>query len=220
MGLTRNLAIGGTCFVILAGAGVWAWSAAQWTFTSLWLTPDQHGQWLQDRNRYEEAAQAFADPLRQAEALYRAKRFKEAAAAFGRVDRPEAAYGRGNALVMTGDYAGAIASYQHALAARPDWQEAKENLAIARVRKERLARASADAAEEGTDGQLGADAVTFDDKAENAPPDQTEQTAGGTALSDDELRAMWLQRVQTSPADFLRAKFSFQNAARQAGGAP
>ena len=37
-------------------------------------------------------------------------------------------------------------------------------------------------------------------------------------LSDEELRALWLRRVQTKPADFLRAKFAFQ-AQSQEGGA-
>ena len=218
--MNRSLAIGGITLGMLVAASLWALSVAQWSLAGLWLTPDQQGQWLQNHGQYEDAANAFADPLRQAEALYRAKRFKEAAAAFGRVDRPEAAYGRGNALVMTGDYAGAIVSYRHALANRPDWQEAKENLEIARVRKERLDQAGADAAEEGTDGQLGADAITFDDRSENTSPDQTEQTVGGAPLPDDQLRAMWLQRVQTKPADFLRAKFAFQHAARQTAAAP
>jgi Ca-activated chloride channel family protein len=34
-------------------------------------------------------------------------------------------------------------------------------------------------------------------------------TAGGKP-SDEELRGLWLRRVQTKPADFLRAKFAFQ----------
>jgi hypothetical protein len=29
---------------------------------------------------------------------------------------------------------------------------------------------------------------------------------------------MWLRRVQTEPADFLKAKFEYQNAAKQEGG--
>jgi Ca-activated chloride channel family protein len=32
------------------------------------------------------------------------------------------------------------------------------------------------------------------------------------------MRAMWLRRVQTKPADFLRAKFSYQNAMDQETG--
>lgn len=210
----RRLILGGCSLALLVAAGLWALSGAGWSFHGLWLTPDQHGRLLLDRGRFEEAANAFADPQRRAEALFRAKQFKEAAAAFGRLDRPGSFYDRGNALVMSGDYADAIQSYQQALAKRPDWREAQENLEIARIRKQRLDEAGADAAEEGTEGQLGADSIAFDNKAKDAPSSETEQTAGGAASSDEQLRAQWLRRVQTSPADFLRSKFAFQHAAQ------
>jgi Ca-activated chloride channel family protein len=42
--------------------------------------------------------------------------------------------------------------------------------------------------------------------------------AGGDPLSDEELRGLWLRRVQTKPADFLRAKFAYQVQAQ--GGTP
>ena len=32
----------------------------------------------------------------------------------------------------------------------------------------------------------------------------------GQPLSDAAMQELWLRRVQTKPADFLRAKFSFQ----------
>jgi Ca-activated chloride channel family protein len=37
------------------------------------------------------------------------------------------------------------------------------------------------------------------------------ELAGGE-VSDEELRATWLRRVQTTPGDFLRAKFAYQAA--------
>ena len=45
---------------------------------------------------------------------------------------------------------------------------------------------------------------------------QTEETAGEEIRSDEELQALWLRRVETRPADFLRAKFAFQLAAADA----
>jgi Ca-activated chloride channel family protein len=91
------------------------------------LTPDHQGARLISRQQYGEAAKHFRDPLWQGAALYRDGQFKEAAAAFGRVDSPEAAFDRGNALVMLGKYSDAIASYDHALQQRSDWREAKAN---------------------------------------------------------------------------------------------
>jgi Ca-activated chloride channel family protein len=32
------------------------------------------------------------------------------------------------------------------------------------------------------------------------------------------MQALWLRRVQTRPADFLRAKFAYQQAAQAEGG--
>ena len=43
------------------------------------------------------------------------------------------------------------------------------------------------------------------------------EVAGGDPLSDDQLRALWLRRVQTKPADFLRAKFAYQLQEREGG---
>ncbi len=37
-------------------------------------------------------------------------------------------------------------------------------------------------------------------------------------MSDEELRAIWLRQVQTKPADFLAAKFAYQQAMRQESG--
>ena len=48
-----------------------------------------------------------------------------------------------------------------------------------------------------------------------APP---EDDAGkGDKLSDEELRTLWLRRVQTKPADFLRVKFGYQLSRQRKG---
>jgi hypothetical protein len=67
----------------------------------------------------------------------------------------------------------------------------------------------------GTGGQLEADAIVFDErpqKSSDAP--QVEVVTGGE-LSDAQLQALWPRRVQTMPADFLRAKFAYQLSRRQ-----
>jgi Ca-activated chloride channel family protein len=207
--------------VLLAGLLVGlllAWSAADRSIAGMWLTPDQQGEWLMARRRYDEAAERFRDPVRQGVALYRAGRFKEAAAAFARVDSPRAAYDRGNALVMAGKYPEAIASYEKALARRPNWHRAAANRALAQSRLEKLAPPADDAG--GTEGQVAADDIVFDDRAPSAGAQQTDTTAGGAA-SDAAVQALWLRRVQTRPADFLRAKFAYQlSRSRQGQGAP
>ena len=182
------------------------------TWAGLWFTPDQQGQRHFQRGEFGEAAAAFRDPLWQGAAWYRAGEFEKAAQAFARRDNAEAHYNQGNAWLMRGKYETAIASYDRALEKRPDWKEAAENRAIA------AARAKMTEAKGGDMGDqlLGADKIVFDKKAKNEGQD-TEIT-GGKALSDQEIQALWLRRVQTRPADFLKAKFAYQRAVRAEGG--
>jgi Ca-activated chloride channel family protein len=177
----------------------------------LWRTLDQRADHLFREGKYDEAAKAYTDPARQGVALYRAGDFKAAAAAFARDGAPEGAYNRGNALVMQGKYDDAIKSYDRALSLRPGWKDAEENRAIAVIRRERLKTEGGDA----TGGQVKADDVVFG-KGKDQTGEEV-QVAGGDPLSDDQLRALWLRRVQTKPADFLRAKFAYQLEEREDG---
>ncbi|WP_243312972.1 tetratricopeptide repeat protein [Fundidesulfovibrio agrisoli] len=202
---------------LCACAFVLALHLANWSPEGLFLTADQRGGIAMARKEYDKAAWEFEDPMRRGAALYRAGDFKDAAAAFGQDDSAEAVYNRANALVMLGSYQEAMAGYRKALALKPGWKEAADNLELADQREKRLH--PPDEGDEGTGGELPPDKIDFDRQAANAPQDQKETVAGGERrLSDAELRAMWLRRVQTSPADFLRAKFAYQ-AARKAPGA-
>jgi Ca-activated chloride channel homolog len=194
---------------------LWAFATADWSFTNLWRTPDQHAQRLFNQEHYAEAAKRFSDPMRQGMAAYRAGDFKAAAAAFARHETPEAVFNRGNALVMSGQYAEAITSYDRALQLRPDWTAAQVNRSIAVARRDRLAPPEDDAG--GTGGQLEADEIVFDNRAKNASQTQEVEVGEGDQLSDEQLRALWLRRIQTKPADFLRAKFSYQLSQRAKG---
>jgi Ca-activated chloride channel homolog len=165
------------------------------------------------RQQYAEAAKRFHDPLWQGVALYRDGQFKEAAAAFARVDSPEAIFDRGNALLMHGKYSDAIASYDRALQLRPDWHEAQVNRDLAEARRQMLEPPKDDAG--GTGGQLEADEIVFDDRPQQSSDTQQVEVVTGGQLTDEQLQALWLRRVQTKPADFLRAKFAYQLSRRQ-----
>ncbi|KRE20592.1 hypothetical protein ASE66_06940 [Bosea sp. Root483D1] len=179
----------------------------------LWLTPDQRGRLLLAQNRPADAARAFRDPLWRGVALFRAGDFKAAAQAFAARDSAEGAYDQGNALVLLGQYEDALKRYDRALALRPGWPEALNNREIARVRGERR-KADGPAAEQP---DLPPDQVVFD-KDRKGGDDTTVQ--GDKPMSDEAVRALWLKRVQTRPADFLRAKFAYQLQAGPDGGAP
>lgn len=186
-----------------------AFIAAIWA--SVWFTPDQLGQRDFNRGEFESAAQSFRDPMWQGVAWYRAGEFEKAAQAFARRDTAEANFNQGNAWLLRGKYETAIASYDRALEQRPDWREAQENRELALARAKMVERQGGDLG----DQKIGADKVVFD-KKKNSGGQDTEM-AGEQAASDASVQAMWLRRVQTKPADFLKAKFSYQNAMDKEG---
>jgi Ca-activated chloride channel family protein len=188
-------------FLAVPAIAVGGW--ADW-----WLTADQQGGRLMQQEQFLAAAEVFDDPMRRGVAYFRGGDFESAAAVFGRIPTPSAAFNRGNSLVMLGKYDEAISSYRAALDARPEWREAQQNLAIAQARKDLLAPPGDDAG--GTGGQLGADEIVFDDSGRVDQAGSEVVTEGGEALSDDEMRAVWLRRVQSDPAEFLRTRFAYQ----------
>lgn len=181
------------------------------TWTGLWLTPDQQGCRLLAHGEFTAAAEAFRDPQWQGIAWYRAGEFEKAARAFSLREGAEARFDEGNARLLLGKYEEAIACYDRALEQRPGWSEAVENRALAAARAKALELEGGEA----TGGQLEADEVIFDLKAGKSG--ESSEVAGGEALSAQEIQALWLRRVQTRPADFLRAKFAFQEALRSEG---
>ena len=66
------------------------------------------------------------------------------------------------------------------------------------------------------DQQIGADEIKYDKNKQ--PGGQDTQTEEGQPLTDSSMQALWLRRVQTRPADFLKAKFAYQLAADEPAG--
>ncbi|SHO51209.1 tetratricopeptide repeat protein [Desulfopila aestuarii] len=182
------------------------------TWASLWLTPDQEGMWYFNRGDFVSAAKVFLDPEWQGASWYKAGEFQKAAQAYSRRDTAEANYNQGNALLMHGKYKDAIASYDKALEKHPGWKEAMENRGIAAARAKTLDIESGNM----TEGMLGADEIVFDKKA--GKDAASEDVEGGEAVSNQDIQALWLRRVQTRPADFLKAKFAFQQKFEMDGG--
>jgi len=174
------------------------------TWSGLWFTPDQQGQQLMRRGNYRAAAETFRDPLRQGIAWFRAGEFAASEQAFARVLTPEAEFNRGNCLVMLGKYDAAVERYTRALELRPGWEDAQVNRQIALARAKLVEQTGGDMG----DQQIGADEITFDKKKNTGGQDTN--TEGDQPLSDAQVQALWLRRIQTKPADFLKAKFAYQ----------
>ena len=62
----------------------------------------------------------------------------------------------------------------------------------------------------GGEPTFSADEVQFDDKADQGTLGEVEMSA----LTDDQLAEMWMRRLSTSPADFLRRRFAMEAAAQ------
>lgn len=195
-------------FVALTFVAALGWG----TFSkqNFWSTAVQRGDRLMAAGDYGKAAETYSDPWRIGVAQYRDGNFKDAVKTFARVPGADGAFDAGNALLMHGDYDGAIDSYNRALGFRAGWQEAIDNKALAAARKQRIDDAGKNRDQESA-GAYEADETVVDqkgdDKADDKPQDMNSQD-----LSDTDLRATWLRQVQTTPGDFLRAKFAYQAA--------
>jgi Ca-activated chloride channel family protein len=188
-------------------------SAVAFEWLDLWFTPEQQGQRLMDQEKYQEAATKFTSAEKIGAALFLAGDFENAATVLGRSGSADANYNRGNALIMQGQYEAAIESYQKALMKRPNWLEAEQNLEIARLRKQALAPPDDDSG--GTGGQLEADEIVFDDTGRvNKSSSEQVIDASDQPMGEEAIRAMWLRKVETRPADFLAARFNYQLATR------
>jgi Ca-activated chloride channel family protein len=174
------------------------------TWWSLWFTPDQQGQRLMNRGDFEAAAETFRDPMRQGVAWFRAGEFEKAEQAFAPLGTADAEFNRGNCLIMRGKYEQAVERFDRALELKPEFEEARINRDIAIARAKLVERKGGDMGQQ----EIGADEIVFDKNKK--PGGQDTEAEGSQPLSDSEMQALWLRRVQTKPADFLKAKFAYQ----------
>jgi Ca-activated chloride channel family protein len=178
------------------------------SFADLWLTADQQGRRLFERGEYDEAALRFVDPMWKGVAAYRSGEFERAAESFARLTAVEASFNLGNAYAMVGRYQEAVTAYEAAIAERPGWAEAIENretvLALIPVEPDLPE-------EEQTSGDpsFDPDEIQFDEKGKKGKPGEVQVEQ----LTDQQLAEMWLRRLETSPADFLRQRFALEAAA-------
>ncbi|MNZ36147.1 Tetratricopeptide repeat protein [compost metagenome] len=174
------------------------------------FTPDQQGRWAYEHQHYPQAAAHFSDPFWKGLAAYRAADFDAALASFARLDSAPAYFYLGNSYVRLSRFPQAIAAYQKALQLKPDFPEAKANLALAEaLEKDHESQQDAGPPNEKPDK------VDFDNQAGKG---KLVEQKTAMAASDQ----LWLKNLNTSPAQFLKRKFLLQQAARKqpAGGTP
>jgi Ca-activated chloride channel family protein len=179
-------------------------------FLNLWLTPDQQGRWLMEHGQYAAAAERFTDPLWKGLAYYVNEDFTAAAEQLTQVTPKTAAlyFDLANAYAQQEDYETALKYYDRALGMRLDYPDARANRELVQARLVREQELAKQRPEEQS-GDLKADQVIEDDMP---PPNQDNEhpRPNQNGLETVDLTDMWLQNVQTTPADFLKQKFQYQ----------
>ncbi len=178
--------------------------AGDFRFVNLWLTPNQQGRHYFDRGDYLKAAERFVDPLWKGTAYYAAGKFDEAIVQFERLSTAQGFYNSGNAYAHKGDYPAALIAYEKALSLKKDYPEARFNLEYIT-----LLIPKPEEQEEGPPGDpsFDPDEIKFDEKGKKGKEGEIEQAQ----LTDEQVAELWMRRIQTSPAQFLKLKFSYQS---------
>lgn len=187
---------------LAAGAVIAVLSARTDDPLSIWLTPDQQGRLAYDKPDFAAAADRFEDPTWRGTAAYAAGRYADAAEAFGRIAAAEGHYNRGNAFMKTFDYNKAIAAYEAAVEAAPDWPEAAENLELAQYVLDYVR----DAREQGGTAELGADDYRFDNTEDRG----RETTITRESAIEMQSAEKWMRSVDTETGEFLRIRFELE----------
>lgn len=192
---------------VLIGIGIWYVSDYDKSFKRLWISADKEAQQLEAKGKVEKALTLYENKLNVGAIYYKRGDFVKALEVYEESSTKEAFFNRGNVFVMLGKYNEAIDNYKLVLEIEPSNIKAQENMKIAQLRQAELDKFKGKSA--GTTN-IGADKIVYDNKSNKGDAYKEEgKKKGGTQ--------QWLDRLETSPGNFLRAKFSYQYYMQQKG---
>lgn len=171
--------------------------AAELELWRLWRSEQQQAMHLYQQRDYADAAKLFRDPRWQGAALYRAGDCEAALAAFEQGISAEDYYNQGNALSCKQRYEEAVERYELALAQRPEWLEAQENL------QRTLLMIAQQRQQQGKDGDMDPDEIREDLKHRRGNPATEQQER-------DQQTERWLDNLKASPAGYLKRRMLMQ----------
>ena len=180
-------------------------------FLSLFLTADQQGRRHYEALEFRAAFERFDDAAWKGVAAYRSGLYTDAAANFGRLPTAEGFFNRGNALMKGREYANAAKAFEQAIAERPEWIEAQENLELASYVVSYIERAR-EQSDTGDESELSADDFVFDNTEDRGI--EIEVTRESTL--ELESAEKWMRSVDTETRDFLQKRFLLE-ASREGG---
>ena len=140
------------------------------TLENFWSTADQKGAKALAEGDAARAATLFEAPDWRGTAHYEAGDFRSSSAEFGKLDSADALYNRGNALALSGDFQGAIDSYDKSLEAEPDRQDAIDNRELVKSLLEQQQQE-----QEGNDQDSNSDQSDQEGESQDSESDSSQQ---------------------------------------------
>jgi len=186
--------------LVLLAMSIWYITNYDKSFKRLWISADKEAQQLEAKGDVEKALLLYENKLNVGAIYYKRGDFAKALEVYEETSTKEAFFNRGNALVMLGKYKEAIENYKLVLEIEPTNIKAQDNMKIAQLRQAELDKFKGTSA--GTTN-IGADKIVYDNKSKKGDNYKQEGKKRGGSQQ-------WLDRLETSPGNFLRAKFSYQ----------
>jgi Ca-activated chloride channel family protein len=208
-----------------AQAGIW---------DDLWRSRDQQAEQALQADDAAQATGLAENPELLGEAWYRSGDFRRAEQAWSDSDSAAAHYNRGNALAMAGEYEGAIAAYDAALAQNPEMEDALFNRALVeQLKNQQQQQEQQDQEGEGQEGEQSQQSQDASEQQgeegeqqQDASQEQQDTEESGQRTeqemeqvwSEEDAQAMeqWLRRIPDDPGGLLRRKFRSQHQRRGA----
>ena len=210
-------------YILVAGAWLgWNISRGQ-NLAAQFFTSEQRAQLAMNEADYATAAQFFPDGYRQGMAHYFAGDFKTAVDVLQEVDSTAGLFALANAYAQDRNYLYSLYTYDLVLERDPAHPAALHNREIVNVIVEEMKRMG-ESQQQGENDPKRSQEVTpppgmDDDMKEHndiGPRPPPEQWTAEQLLHDPEMAELWMQQVQSDPANFLSAKFSIQLQTRTA----
>ena len=190
----------------------WFYTSYDGDFQSLWMTNDQRAYRYFEKKEYKKAETLFVDKAWKATSYYRDSNFTEAAKLYGDLNGTAYYYNRGNAFTMFGQYYYAVENYDKAIKEKPDFKIAIENRAIAdKLLREKMARENKGEVK-NPNKKLPVGLQRKDNNKNKKEPWQKKRKPKPNAKVHVPAMALWLDRLQTTPKEFLKHKFAYQYA--------
>lgn len=189
--------------------------AQEFEFIDLWLTPDQQGQILFEKQQYADAAARFKSNSWKAYSYYLAGEYQLAQNYFLREDTLANKFAAGAALAQQREYVAARNVYQSIYKEDPSFPGAQENMLL--MQKiiddiEQFTESQSGNSEKQSSRELGNKPQTSDGQDVTVEREQLieDKLTFDELINDKQANEKWMRRVEGKLDQFLTVKFYLQ----------